>query len=305
LLFTLAFIFQAFIDKGVQKTGLSNYPEWTDIVESKINADLIIQGSSKAWVHVSPFTLDSALKLNSYNLGMDAYFFRMQYFRFQLYAKYNKKPRYIIQCLDCNTLSRNTDLYMFEQFIPYLNESIIRQAVSDKDVFDNRDFYIPVYKYLHSLSSKGIILEGLKANLGIRRPGNGKYKGFQPQDRKWDASFSEFKRNNANGYKDYIDTTTRSLFENFLDYCKKEDIKIFFVFTPEYIEAQKLLLNRDSIMNIFRSYAHRYDIPVLDYSCDSMCLDTVNFYNSQHLNTIGVTKFNTRLVFDLKQFVKN
>jgi len=302
LFYIMASLLQNYVDKA-SKTGLPIYQEWNDIVESKINADLIVQGSSKAWVQISPYILDSAFQLNSYNLGIDGYLFPMQYTRLQLYLKYNKKPDYIIQCLDCATLFRNTDLYMFEQFIPYLGENLIRKAVSNYDVFDYRDFYIPGYKYMHSFASKEIMYKAIYSSFKNKTPTNWKYKGFAANGSSWDHSFGDFKRMFATGYRDSIDVNTKKQFENFLDFCKKEEIKVFLVYPPEYIEAQKLLLNRKDFIAIFEEYSKTYDIPYLDYSSDSICLDTINFYNSQHLNSIGVEKFNKMLVEDLKSFI--
>lgn len=303
LLYILASLIQNYIDKGAAKTGLSNYQEWNDIVESKINADLLVQGSSKAWVQISPYILDSAFQLNSYNLGIDGYLFPVQYTRFQLYMKYNKKPDYIIQCLDCATLYRNKDLYMFEQFIPFLGESAVRKAVSNYDVFDFRDFFIPLYKYMHSFASKDIMHKAISANYNNETFTNGKYKGFMANSNPWDRSFGDFKRMYATGYKDSIDVNTKKQFENFLDFCKKEGIKVFLVYPPEYIEAQKLLLNREEFTTLFKEYSKTYNIPYLDYSMDSLCFDTINFYNSQHLNSLGVEKFNKILVEDLKTYI--
>lgn len=69
---------------------------WNDIYESKIDVDIAIYGSSRAWVHVDPEIIDSVLNTSSYNLGMDGYPFHMQYYRHKEYFKYNQKPKTII-----------------------------------------------------------------------------------------------------------------------------------------------------------------------------------------------------------------
>ena len=65
-----------------------------------------------------------------------------------------------------------------------------------------------------------------------------------------------------------------------------------------------MLLNRDSIMHIITDYAILYHIPFFDYSKDSICLDSNNFYNSQHLNILGATKFTIKLTKDLQGVIK-
>ena len=85
------------VDAGLRKSRNSYYASWNDLYNSKINADLLIMGSSRAEFHISPKILDSALSLNTYNLGLSAWHFDMQYARFRMYLQHNLKPRYIIQ----------------------------------------------------------------------------------------------------------------------------------------------------------------------------------------------------------------
>ena len=83
-------------DAGLKKTKYSEYCVWNDI-NSSVNADLLIQGSSRAWCQVSPKILDSIMKINSYNLGMSGYNFDMEYCRFKVYLEHNVVPKYIVQ----------------------------------------------------------------------------------------------------------------------------------------------------------------------------------------------------------------
>ena len=297
----IAYVSQAFIDKSLKRTNYSsNYNEWNDIFESKINADLIIQGSSRAINHISPKHLDSIFKMNSYNLGMNGYEFQMQYYRFLIYMKYNKKPKYIIQTTDYRTLNKRTDLYMHEQFIPYLNNELIREAVIGYEGLDYRDIYIPLYKYIHNKSLFLGSINSLKGDV----TSNGKYKGFQSINRNWDTTFLNFQKKNPNGYKSEIDSVTLRLFDSFVKYCSKNGIKLIFLNSPVYFEAKNLLKNSKTIDSLYLSYSQRYNIPYLNYSNDSICLDTANFCNSQHLNSRGVIKFNSILSHDLKTIIK-
>jgi hypothetical protein len=300
LVFALATLFAKLIDTGLKKDDSGEYKEWNDVFFSRINADILIQGSSRAYRHISPAIIDSTFKVNSYNLGLSGYDFILQYHRFLFYLKYNKTPKYIIQNIDPNTLVKEDSLIDYFQYLPYLNDSIIRQGVSSFEGLNWRDFYIPLYKY-HGIYP--VAFKGLINNFRTPPKNNGKYKGFQSQNLKWDSAFTKFKLSHANGYRRIVNKETIRLLGIFLDYCKKRDIKVIFVYTPEYYESQKLLLNRDSIMNIFIKYSNIYHIPFLDYSKDSICLDTANFYNSQHLNTEGVRKFNIKLTTALKNII--
>ena len=104
ILAILLFLLQWICDTGLRKSEYENYREWNDAMLGKINAELLIQGSSRAWVHFSPKHLDSAFQINSYNLGIDGYDFLMQDSRLKIYLANNKRPEYIIQVMDITTL---------------------------------------------------------------------------------------------------------------------------------------------------------------------------------------------------------
>ena len=300
-LFILTMFFDPYLDNKLRKTNYSiNYKEWDDIIDSKINADLLIQGSSRAWVHISPRYLDSSLKLNSYNLGLDGYQFHMQYSRFLLYLKYNKKPKYILQIADYVTLWKTKDLYMYEQFIPFLNEEIIDKAVLEYRGLNKMDIYVPAYRYIHNNS---VYFNGLLTYLDDSQS-NGKYKGFQAQNKLWTSNFRDYKKVNPNGDKYDVDTMTLRLFDTFIKSCIKENIKLILVNPPTYFESTKLITNRKLIDSIYHYYTQKYNLPFLDYSNDPICMDTTNFYNAGHLNATGVLKFNAILAKDLSKIIK-
>ncbi len=112
-----------------------------------INADLLVAGSSKAWVQISPFILDTALKVNSYNLGLNGYGFNAQHMRFRYYEQFNRKPAYLIYAVDLFTLTKRPDLFMPEQFAPYLNDSIIAKGTRSYKGFAEIDYFNPFTKY--------------------------------------------------------------------------------------------------------------------------------------------------------------
>ena len=77
----------------------------------------------------------------------------------------------------------------------------------------------------------------------------------------------------------------------------------YFAYAPEYIELQKMIGNRDSLVSVYKKFALKYKVPFMDYSSDSICLNTSNFYNSMHMNATGVHNFNKKLVNDLKSII--
>jgi len=140
---------QRVVDAGLKKSDFSKeYKEWDDITKSRINADILIQGSSKARLQISPAEFEQAFNKPTYNLGMDGQHFRVQKWRFDVYLKYNKKPKYIIQVIALHELLNGDIDYNYTQFIPYLNEGFI-QRFGGHGFLNYLDFYVPLYKYCH------------------------------------------------------------------------------------------------------------------------------------------------------------
>lgn len=302
LLFISTFILQKFIDKGLKNDSSDEYKEWNDIFLSRINADILFQGASRARDHFSPHIFDSAFSMNSYNLGISGYGFNMQYYRFLIYLKYNKSPKYIIQCIDEGSLGKRKDLFEYSQFLPYLNDSIIKEAIKGSEGLNWRDQYIPLYKYrsVYDRAFAGLIANFRKPPYNTMR-----YKGYFPQTGSSDTAFKSLKKRYPNGFRNQVNRTTLDLLTKFMDLCKAKGITVIFVDVPKYYPAQKMVINRDSIINIIKNYASNYHIPYLDYSNDSICRDKANFYDYDHLNILGVKKFDIEIINDLKNIIKH
>ena len=50
---------------------------------------------------------------------------------------------------------------------------------------------------------------------------------------------------------------------------------------------------------MFDNIAKKYDIPILNYTYDSLSYDTLYFYNAMHLNKMGAEIFSTKLARDI------
>ncbi len=298
----IGFFLQLIIDASIKHSEMGCFQLWNQIIESKINSGLIIQGSSRAKEHFNKDYIDSSLKISTCNLGMEGTGFDLQFARFLCYLSNNKKPKYIIQNIDCSGTLENS-AFDVDQYLPYLNNKIIRNATLENKIFNTKDFYIPLYKYTHNTETKVIILDGIN-NMIKNKFGIGAFEKYEPVFKAWDTTFFSFKKKNISGIYAKVDTSSLNKFNCFLKICKEENIKVIFVYTPEFIELQKLTLNRDSIIKIYENFSTKYKVPIFDYSKDSICLDTINFYNSRHMNNIGVNKFNLKLINDLKNIIK-
>ena len=274
---------------------------WNDLVFGRIDSKVLIYGTSRARAHINSKILEDSLQLSTYNLGIDGYTFDMEYCRHKLIFESNTKPLYIIQTLDYHTLGQIENLYQYEQFYPYFDNPIILKTIKGYKGFNWFDYHLPLVRYYGSTK------EILSAANILLRPSHNKgnrYKGFYNRNQSWTGEFEKTKASQDYLYQK-ISKKAILLFENYLADMKRKNVKVIFVYTPEYIEGQEFISNRTEIMNIYKEMSKKHQIPFLDYSSDSICLNKAYFYNAEHLNLKGSNLFSKELASDLKKYINN
>ncbi|HOY41629.1 MAG TPA: hypothetical protein PLX60_07195 [Chitinophagales bacterium] len=302
VLFLCGSLWQRIVDKGLKQSAEYGpvYSEWDSIYKGGIDADILIMGSSRAAILVNPEVISDSFNTTCYNIGIDGHKFLTQYYRYFIYEKYNKAPKTIILSLDIFTLIRTKDFFGYEQFIPYLDDTLIRNIVKPFDVFTWKDFYIPMVKFTHR---KDMILDGTLASLRPSVIKNTKKRGFISIDKSWDTAFvrNALDLMYVDGFTAKIDSQTNNLFFSFIEYCKSKKIQLIMVYPPEYAGNLNLCTNRKYIMNYYNNIATSRKIPYYNYmDYPQIANDTALFFDSQHMNTKGVKLFNEKLVNDIK-----
>lgn len=290
------------VDTGLRQSRHPLYAEWNDLFNAKIQADMLILGSSRAAFHISPYILDTTLRLNSYNLGMSAWRLDMQLTRFKLYLAHNPKPKYIIHNVDVYGFRKRKDLIDYQQFLPYINEPLLQANFTGlKGNFSYVQRYIPLYKYANDYE---LIWEGIKNYTHVFEPlQTEKHKGFKANDLPWDNKFGAFKKKYPKGVKYPIEPDLQQAFFEYLAFCRKQGIQVILVYAPEYYEVQPLYKNKKAFVALCQKAQQQYGCMFLDYTNDSLCFKQNLFYNSQHLNKTGANLFSVKLAQDLKRIV--
>jgi len=294
----LSYPVDVFLSNNLKKSNdlFGEYEVWNDIYTSNINADILIYGSSRAWVDISPKILEDSLHLKSYNLGMDGHNFWLQYLRHLEYLKYNNAPKHIILAVDFNSLQKRDNLYLYEQFLPYMlwNKNT-KEFTKTYEGFNNFDYDIPLIRYAGNSS---IVKNAITIGIENKKDTPYRTKGYRGIKKTWSKDLENAKSKMKN-YKIQIDTASVTLFDKFLQECKSNNIKVSLIYTPEHIEGQKFIENKNKIIDIYKNYAKKHELIYLDYSEDSICLDKSYFYNATHLNKTGSELFSKKLANDL------
>lgn len=305
LLFTLIPILilypiDIFLSYHLKKTSVfsGEYEVWNDIYNGKIDAEIEIIGSSRAFVHIDPEIMLDNLGLTSYNFGVDGHKFLSQNYRHTKFIKHNKKPKYILVSLDLLTLTNSKELFNMEQFLPYLLWNFeLSRVYNENQAYSSFDYILPLVRYLkfsNSFTKKKVYSKILNPSNKLRKNG---YKG---QDYKWNQDFSKLKAK-QNEFNVMLDTSMLNLFQQFIVTAKKEKIPLIFVYTPEYIEGQQFVKNRAEVINLYEELALKNNIYFLDYSKNEICYQQDKFYNTMHLNKTGAEIFTKMLSEDLRK----
>jgi hypothetical protein len=215
--------------------------------------------------------------------------------------KLNKKPKFIIQTLDDTSMDFERDLYNPDQFLPYmLNNKEMKDATIVFNGYKAIDYIFPLSRYF---GKKEAVLEIIKLIFAPKKNTIFRVKGYHGNDKIWNDDL-EKAQNDLVYFEAKPDSSIILLFDEYVSSCKKQNINMIFVYTPEYIEGQKFVRNRSDIMNLYRHFSQKYNIPFFDYSNDSISYQKKYFYNSGHLNREGAELFTSKLIGDLKDIIK-
>ena len=277
-----------------------------DIYNRKANCEIAIYGSSRAWVHINPKLIEDSLNQKAYNFGIDGHNFWLQYLRHIEYIKHNDRPKLIVLSVDMFSLMKRKDLYQPNQFLPFMlwNKNITR-FTSSYVGFSKTDYYIPLIRYIGKATALNSALEtAFKSTIKKSNIPPIRHKGFAGMDREWNKDLEKAKSNKIE-YEIKLDMNSINLFEDFIKECQKTKVELILVYTPEYIEGQNFVANRDNIIRVYKEFSVKYHLQFFDYSTDEICFNKSLFYNASHLNKYGADLFTNKLIGDLKARTHN
>lgn len=274
---------------------------WNDIYDKKINTDILIYGSSRAWVHINPQMIEDSLEYSAYNLGMDGQTFPTQYFRHREYFKHNKNPEYIIYSLDLYSLEREAGLYNIGQFLPYSlwHYDLYKCLQPYENKYNFYDFAIPLHRFIGNEVELELIEKQLKNEINIPPL---RHKGYAGMERQWNTDLDE-KKTKLKSIEVNFDKEVVKLFDDFLKECKQKNIKVILVYTPTYYKGKDFIKNYDEVFRFYEDLSRKYDLPFLNYSNLPLCREKKYFYNYSHLNKQGSLLFTKVLIEDLKEHI--
>lgn len=294
LVVVLGFALDFAIDRTLRSLDTGDFGIWNRIVQGRIGADVIISGSSRALTHYDPRLLAQALGRSVYNIGLNGSQTDMQLARLKTYLRHNRKPELVIQNLDAFSFQvTHGGVYDPGQYVPYLDEPDLYEALLRIDPDVRKARYLPLYGYAAQDLRFGW-LAGLRD--AIRPPHEDAFiDGFKPRHTPWTGEFEHFRAANPNGIEVAVEPEGVRQFEDLLKLCADRGIRVVLAYSPEYLPVQGMTRNRAAIVERFELLARRHGAQFVDFSASPISADQRYFYNSQHLNADGAAAFTRAL----------
>ena len=303
--FTVIFVGILGLDRtitfGLRHVKTGQYGVSNRIMQGKVNAQLVITGSSRALSHYDPRILETKTGLSGFNLGRNGSQTDMQLALFRTYLEHNKNLRVVLHNLDGFSFEATRQVYDPGQYVPYLYDRQLYDPLRRINPAVWKSRYLPLYGYVVEDMSFSWML-GLAALVGWS-PREEYFLGFNPRSKAWTDEFQNFKAGNSNGISWPIDPEGVQGIQEIIHLCRQEGFQLIFVYSPEYSEMQKLTRNRSEVFARLREMADRADIPFWDYSDWRFAGETRYFQNSQHLNADGAELFSADLGDRLKAYL--
>lgn len=272
------------------------------MVEGQLGSDVLIVGASRALVHVDCDILRRRLAASCFNIGLDGSPANLQRPYLETFLRYNAPPRLAVFSLDTEAFIESREPYHLWQYHAFLRQQPIYEGLARYlDIWKYRD--IPLYGF--ALLGHDEVKAAVRGLLGKDDERSGqRVLGYRAVDSEWDGSFEQFAAANPRGYRFPIDGTGVAEFERMLSMLESRGTRVVLVFSPEWQEVRRYESNREEIMRTFAALAAKHRTVFLDYSDSVISADRSLFYNSQHMNRRGATRFSGVLAGDLARFLR-
>ena len=297
----IMFITNAMITTGLRRIRTSGFGASNQIMGGKVNAQVVIAGSSRALAHYDPRAIAETTGLSAYNVGRNGAQTDMQVAFLKAYLEHNRKPEVVIFNLDAFSFVTSRHVFDPVEYTPYLYDPELYNALRKINPSIWKSRYIPLYGYVVEDMNFTWVL-GLKGFLGWS-PREDYFLGFNPRSTKWTDEFQNLKANNREGVRFEIEPAGVQDIKDLISVCEQSGIQLIFVYSPEYVEMQSLTRNRAEVFALFQELSDRYNVPFWDYSAWEYGGNKDYFQNSQHLNTAGAEIFSEDVGKRLREYI--
>ncbi|WP_309641223.1 hypothetical protein [Flavobacterium sp.] len=302
LFYGLLWAMEKFVDYRLQNSNSIIYNDWNLLMKGKINTPMVFLGNSRTEAHFDTEIIEKNTGISSYNLGVAGASLTVEQLRWKSYLAHNKPPKIVVQNIDLYALT-NKPLADKKQYLPYYNEPTIYDKLKKIDPTVVYEKYIPMSKY------RGFEFQVIKA-FGFPNVEKGKkVKGYNKHCETWNHDFIYLKKS-LHGKKIKYSKAELALqlnaLQNIIRDCNKLKSKLILVWMPQYNELSDLQEPTLSQMKkqMKKIAQQNKNVVFWDFSTQPFNHDKQFFYNSFHMNDVGVAVFCKQFSDSLNVYLK-
>ena len=263
--------------------------KYSKILNHIIDPNVMIFGSSVAYVHFNSNLIQSKSGRSVFNAGIDGTFYQQYNGVMNEFLSYTKECETIVLALTYNSFEKRNLITRHDQYLAYLNNPNIKRSLRSIDwtkvffsnylpgyklTLMNRNYYRVVFKKLFSSKIKPDSLNG-----------------YKPVNQYWEPKSDYIAKLSC-----VVDERIIKTFNNFLLESGNKGIRVIIILPPIYIEGKKFIEGFDKLQNLLSemdsSYGH---VDYYDYSDSTLCINKSLFYNYSHLNSSGADIFSSSI----------
>lgn len=266
---------------SLQRSSVGGITQKDEYIKEKMNAEIVIMGSSRASHHYVSNLLSDSLGYTVYNAGRDGKGIIMHYgLLLEITRRYN--PKKIIYELTpaFDWIKGDNERYL-------LNLRHAYQIVGIDSIFWNVNINERLKMLSKSYQSNSLIMHLIYDNLIAQ---NDSLNGYIPL---WDViKIKDIRKESIEDLntKNNIDSLKVEYLQKFINLCHKKKITLIFAISPQ-------LHRSNDIYNFGKEMAKRNNIGIIDYQeMNTSFNDKMLFQDSYHLNNDGATKYTLKVI---------
>ncbi len=243
---------------------------------------------------------DSITGLNSFNIGMSGSNNAFTYSLLKAYLYKSKAPRCLIMNLDFHFAHESSDtIYNYPRYFPYLNNPVLYEELTH---FDKR-FYAFRYFPLYTLSHMGdkYLNYSLRGYFHL----NGPYmqESYKGNEKVIYLNYKNFDSLSCSPYKASVLPENLHYLDSVYVLSQKINAQLYFVISPTYYKGSHRIVNLKEQLQRFYDFSRERNIPVLDYTEDSLCYQHEHFADFYHMKGSGADLFSLKFAKDFLPFL--
>lgn len=278
--------------KGFNKYYAFEQGKVQEIMEGRINYDVLFVGSSRTFYHINPKVVDSVLELNTFNAGIDGANLLEMNMVIKSYLQQHVPPRLVVLEIPAPAFAISIKpIFNPNMYYSYLDHDVVFQTLEPYQ-------RVRVLKYLPFLQitqSDDVLKQASLYGLFNKRSINPAktYKGFKPNGN--DTLTIPYKK-----IKTIFEIEGKGLqlLQEIIESCKQHKTKLVFTYAPHYN-----LLDEEMNPRFFptiQQTAQKNNISFLNYRYHPISQQHTLFEDVRHLNKAGAVEYSALIAKDLK-----